>query len=277
MRILGSHQAMPRTLTTSKSATTGETPSPAWHSRLTVGAALVLAVAISGCSTGPLVVGAPRPHSTGPVAPPSLAGQPPGHTATAPRGLRSSAELDVVSGAATLSVSTARLGGDLLRVSTPADSGVRPDLVIGHAVQLYLDSTGGTGPAAVQVVLNSAVTWRLLFAGGASQTSADLGDGRLGGADFAAGSSLISLNLPRPSGTVTLELAGGASQVSLGLPPGVPAQLRLTGGAASANLLGQVYTGIAGGTVLTSPGWAQATARYLIDAPAGVSSIKVSS
>ncbi|HEX4060991.1 MAG TPA: hypothetical protein VHY58_08210 [Streptosporangiaceae bacterium] len=234
--------------------------------RAIVGAVALGAVLVSGCSNGPLVV-SPSPEPSSP--------QPGSHVATAGLGLRHSAELDVVNGATSVSVSTARLGSELLRVSTPPDSGIRPDLVIGNSVQLYLDSAGGNGPAAVQVVLNSAVSWRLLFAGGANQTSADLSGGRFAGADFAAGSSLIALTLPRPAGTTTVQLAGGASQVSVGLPTGVPAQLRLLGGASSATLLGHTYTGIAGGTVLTSPGWSRARARYLIDAPAGVSAIDV--
>jgi hypothetical protein len=251
-----------------------------------VGAVAVLA---SGCTNGPLVIhptgsptgqpgsgqppGSGRPPGSGEQ--PGLSEQPGAHVATARLGLRRSAELDVVNGATSVSVSLAKLGSELLRVTTPPDSGIRPDLVIGNSVQLYLDAAGGSGPAAVQVELNSAVTWRLLFAGGANQTSADLSGGRFAGADFAAGSGLITMTLPRPAGTTTVQLAGGSSQVSVGLPAGVPAQLRLLGGASSATLLGHTYTGIAGGTVLSSPGWSQARARYLIDAPAGVSTISV--
>jgi hypothetical protein len=233
--------------------------------RALVGVLLCLALA-AGCTNGPLVVHALARH---------FGKHPRSHVATAALGPWRSAELDVVSGATSVSVSTADLGTELLRVTTPPNSGVRPDLVIGATVQLYLDSSGGSGPAAVQVELNSGVTWHLLFAGGASQTTADLSSGRFGGADFAAGSNLIAMTLPRPDGTVTVELAGGASQVSLGLPAGVPAQLQLDGGASTALLLGRAYTGIAGGTVLTSPGWNGARVRYLIEAPAGVSAISV--
>jgi hypothetical protein len=61
----------------------------------------------------------------------------------------------------------------------------------------------------------------------------------------------------------------------LSLPAGVPAQLRLDGGAASATLAGHTYIGAAGGTVLAAAGWASAASRYDIDAPAGVSAISV--
>jgi hypothetical protein len=91
--------------------------------------------------------------------------------------------------------------------------------------------------------------------GPTSQTSVSLAKGRLGGADFT----------------------GGASQVSLAVPAGVPARLRLDGGALAATIGGHTYTGVAGGTVLAAPGWAQAANRYDIEAPAGVSAITVAS
>lgn len=256
----------------------------------TGGAALIAVALLASCSSGTLGMGqtaspSPAPNlgsglsspaiSTGPALGSSESGGPGPHVVVAPRGTVRQDELDVVNGAATVSISVAALGANLLRVSTPANSSVRPDLVTGHAAQVYLDSTGDSGPAAVSIVLNSAVTWRLLLAGGASQTSADLRGGRLSGADFSAGTSLLSMTLPQPSGTVTVEVAGGASQLTLSLPTGVPAQLRLDGGASTVSLFGQRHTGISGGTVLTSPGWAQAHNRYVLYAPAGVSTVDV--
>jgi hypothetical protein len=61
----------------------------------------------------------------------------------------------------------------------------------------------------------------------------------------------------------------------LSLPAGVPARLRLDGGAASATLAGQTHTGLAGGTVHAAAGWAGAASRYDIEAPAGLSVISV--
>jgi hypothetical protein len=219
----------------------------------------VAVLAAAGCSSG------------GPAAAPAGA-----HVATVPlAGHGRGAELDVLGGATSITVGTARLGGDLLRVSTPAGAGIRPDLVSGHAVRLFLDSTGTGGPAAVRVTLNSGVAWRLAFAGGSAQTSMFLGRGQLRGADFAAGSSQLTMRLPRPRGTVTIVLAGGASRVTVAAPAGVPARLSLDGGAGSTTLGGRSHSGVAGGTVLTAPGWSGAADRYDIQAPAGVARISV--
>jgi hypothetical protein len=135
----------------------------------------------------------------------------------------------------------------------------------------------GQGPAyAVKVVLNAAVTWSLDLAGGTQLTRVDLRGGKVAGIAVMAGSDTLDLSLPRPAGTLPLLLAGGVSQFLLSLPAGVPAQVTVGGGASSVSLDGQHLTGIAGGTVVTSPGWAAATARYDVDATSGFSQLAVS-
>ena len=46
-------------------------------------------------------------------------------------------------------------------------------------VLLHLDPTGLSGPAAVRILLNPYVTWRLRFTDGTSLTSVNLGHGRV--------------------------------------------------------------------------------------------------
>jgi hypothetical protein len=197
------------------------------------------------------------------------------HTVSVPLGGRQRAELAVLSGATSITVAVTARPGPLISVSTPDTAGSVPVLAVsGGTVQLTLrDSGAGGGPAAVAVRLNPGVAWRLTLSGGASQTAVFLGTGRLRGADLTAGSSQVTMRLPRPRGTVRIVLAGGASQVTLTAPAGVPARLVLDGGASTATLAGQTTAGIAGGTVLTAPGWASAANRYDIEAPAGVADI----
>ena len=185
---------------------------------------------------------------------------------------RTSATLAVLTGVSLLTVTAAAMPGQLLRVSTPANSQLRPELTeTAGQVQLSLASTGQPGPAVVSVEVNSAVAWRFELSGGATQTSLDLAAGKVAGLDITAGISLIRLSLPRPDHTVTITLAGGATLVELTAPPGVPDRLELAGGASLVTLGGVTYHGVAGGTVLTSPGWSRAASRYDIIAPAGIS------
>ncbi len=80
----------------------------------------------------------------------------------------------------------------------------------------------------------------------------------------------------RPPGTLPFLLAGGVSQFLLSLPGGVPAQVTVGGGASSVSVDDQNLTGVAGGTVLTPPGWAAARSRFDIDAVSGFSRLTVS-
>ncbi|MFY9934018.1 MAG: hypothetical protein WAK82_39025 [Streptosporangiaceae bacterium] len=187
---------------------------------------------------------------------------------------RSSAALKIASGTTDLQVRMARLGGTLLRVSTPQGGPVRPVLTSTRIIVLSL--AGGQAQGPVTVVLNSAVTWSLDFAGGTQRTDADLRGGKLAGIVVSAGSDILDLSLPRPAGTLPFVLAGGVSQFRLSLPDGVPARVTVGGGASQVSDGDQNLTGVAGGTVISPPGWAAAPARFDIDAIAGFSRLTVS-
>jgi hypothetical protein len=201
------------------------------------------------------------------------------HVASMPLDGRSHAALKVTAGTQLLQLSVASLPGTLLRVSTPDDAPVRPVLSGSEPVRLSLDGAPGGqdhGRAyPVSVVLNSSVGWGLDFAGGTQRTVADLRGGKVDDIAVTAGSDILDLSLPRPAGTVGLLLTGGVSQFLLSLPGGVPAQVAVGGGAAQVTVDGQTRTGVAGGTVITPPGWAAASSRFDIDAAAGVSDLTV--
>ena len=203
----------------------------------------------------------------------------PSHAVAVSRGDLTRAALKVTAGTPFLDVSMGRLGGTLLRVSTPDGAPVRP--VLSGSQLIVLSLAGATGPNirgsgyAVKVVLNSAVTWSLDLAGGTQRTQVDLRGGKVAGVAVMAGSAVLDVSLPRPSGTLPFLLAGGVSQFRLSLPGGVPVQVTVGGGASSVSVDDQKLTGIAGGTVLTPPGWASATSRFDIDAISGFSQLTV--
>jgi hypothetical protein len=202
----------------------------------------------------------------------------PSHVVSMPLDGRSRAVLEIRSGTAVLHLSVARLPGTLLRVSTPDDAPVRPELSGAAPVVLSLHGADGgrRAPYAVNVVLSSSVMWGLDFAGGTQRTTADLRGGKVAGIAVTAGSADLALALPRPDGTLSILLAGGASQCLISVPAGVPARVSAEGGAGQVTLDAQSQTGVAGGTVITSPGWSAAASRLDIDATAGVSRLLVS-
>jgi hypothetical protein len=213
---------------------------------------LVLAcLLVAGCSGGVATVAAPAGTTSAGTLTAGLAG-------------RHAAELDVVSGASSVRVRSADLGGDLYRTWAPAQVQVRGDVV-------QVSVTGG-GAADVLVEVNSVVLWRIALDGGASEEDVDMAGGRLAELDFDAGASRITAELPRPQGTVPVRMTGGSSSFDVRLPPQTDAQVVLAGGAGQASIDGDLHTGVAGGTVLATPGWDTAVNRYAVDNAAGVSS-----
>jgi hypothetical protein len=202
------------------------------------------------------------------------------HTVSMARGDLTRAALKVTAETPFLDVSTAQLGATLLQVSTPDDAPVRP--VLSGSGLIVLSLAGASAPHArssgyaVRVVLNRAVTWSLDLAGGTQRTAADLRGGKVAGIAVTAGSAELDVSLPRPAGTVPFLLAGGVSLFRLSLPGGVPAQVTVAGGASFVSIDNQNLTGIAGGTVLTPPGWSAAGSRFDIDATSGFSRLTVS-
>ncbi len=213
----------------------------------------------------------------------ALTTSPAAHVASMSTAGRASAALKVTTGTPVLEISVGQLGGTLLRAWTPAGAPVRPVLSGSELILLSL-AGASQGPGqdaqaagyAVKVVLNSAVTWSLDLAGGTQRTDADLRGGKVGGIAVTAGSDILDVSLPRPAGTLPFLLAGGASQFLLSLPGGVPARVTVGGGASFVSVDGQNLTGVAGGTVLTPPGWAGAASRFDIDATSGFSRLTVS-
>jgi hypothetical protein len=204
------------------------------------------------------------------------------HTASLTADGRTRATLDVLTGTTALTIDVANFGpgGSLLRVSTPAGQ---------PAAQLGVTDPAGTaGPgedalvdlsapnaSAVTVILSEAVSWQLNLDGGTTRTDADLRGGQVAGIEFNAGSSVINVALPQPHGTVPVQMAGGATEFLLSVPNGVPARVTAAGGASEVMLEGQDHTGVAGGSVFTTPGWAPGVTGFDINASAGASQITV--
>jgi hypothetical protein len=211
---------------------------------------------------------------------PATASVPISHTASLTADDRTHASLDVLTGTTVLTIGTASFGpgGSLLTVTTPGGTPVAqlsasdPD---GTGNGTLVDLSAPNAPV-VTVILDADVSWQIDLDGGATRTDVDLRGGQLSGIAFNAGSSLVTLALPRPHGSVPVQMIGGASDFELSLPPGVPARLTAGGGASEVTLEGQEHTGVEGGSVFTTiTGWAPGVPGFDIDATAGVSQITV--
>jgi DNA-binding MarR family transcriptional regulator len=128
---------------------------------------------------------------------------------------------------------------------------------------------------AAAVALAEGLPWELELRGGVARLEGDLAGVTLRSLEVRGGASDVSLSLPRPTGTVLVRLVGGASDVRLRRPAGAEARLRVTGGAASLTFDAQ-RLGAVGGTVrLETPGWATAADRYDFEIGGGAAGLEV--
>ncbi|WNM39678.1 hypothetical protein RMN56_32040 [Micromonospora halotolerans] len=216
--------------------------------------------------------------------PPAGEGRQPGgvttaaeETLTAPRGERRQADFELVDPLASFTLRAADLGDDLYRVGAPDGAGVTPrPEVTGDLVRLRVQGNARSGPAAVEVVLNSRVTWRLRLTGGVSEQQLDLGSARLAGIELAGGASRTGLRLPPLRGTLTVRVSGGVSELTVTVPGGSPARVRVAAGAGSVAVYDVRRTGVAAGQLVSSAGWDGARDRLDLDLTAGANTVNVS-
>jgi len=203
------------------------------------------------------------------------------HTATLRADGRLRATLEVLTGTPRLTIDFANFGlsGTLLRVTTPA-SGPPPQLAADGGSAVLPAGSGvikvsAKDAATVAITLSSAVSWQLDLAGGTTRTTADLRGGRVTGVSITKGSDIIDLTMPRPTASVPVLLAAGASRLLLTVPAGAPVRVATTAGAGEISLFGQSHVGVAGGTAFNTPTWRAGAAGFDLDATAGASRITV--
>ncbi|MBY8874717.1 hypothetical protein K7640_23085 [Micromonospora sp. PLK6-60] len=247
---------------------------------LAVGAAAVTETVAHPERLGVAFSGGPRPAPSGPVAA-GGAGAVAAAAAeafTAPLGGRRRATFELADGSTEITVRVADLGADLYRISAAVDGGVRPrPEVLGDRVRLGLEPGAPAGPAAVEVLLSSRVTWRLRLVGGVHDALVDLGAARaVAGVDLIGGAHRIDLRLPPLAGTLTVRMTGGVNQFAVRLAePVPPVRVRVAAGAGSLALPGERRDGVAAGEVMSSPGWDRSVDRLYVDLVAGADTVTV--
>ncbi|HEY8212100.1 MAG TPA: hypothetical protein VIG99_31680 [Myxococcaceae bacterium] len=134
---------------------------------------------------------------------------------------------------------------------------------------------GDRGAWGGELLLTDAVPWHVALRGGARDLEADLRGLKLTGLDLAGGAAGMVVDLPRPSGLVTVRLRGGAASIAFRRPKGVAARVDVLGGMASFRFDHQELGAVGGRTRMQSPGFAEATDRYEFDITGGASDLVV--
>jgi len=126
-----------------------------------------------------------------------------------------------------------------------------------------------------EVALNASITWHIEVRGNISRLTADLREVRLGSINLAGGASRIEIMLPRPSGTVSVRVLGGASNVTIYRPEGVAARVHVGGGATNLTFDEKHFGAIGGYVSLRGPDYDDANNRYDIEVMGGANNLTI--
>ena len=81
--------------------------------------------------------------------------------------------------------------------------------------------------------------------------------------------------MPRPRGTATVRITGGASRLTIKRPRGTAAQVVVRGGASNFVFDAQRLAAVGSATRLATPGWDTAPDRWSIELTGGASELSI--
>jgi hypothetical protein len=197
---------------------------------------------------------------------------------SAPRGAHTEGHLEFSRGAAHLAIHGAGME-DLFRAHF--DPPVPSVTVDGGTVTVQYPRFSPRGwlrpvaPRGGKVTLNQDMAWKVTVRGGVAHLDADLRVLRLEALELGQGASQVEVELPRPAGVVPVRVRGGASQVRIRRPAGVPVRLRVGRGVADLRFDEQEWGAVGGGLRLETPEATQAPDRYEIEITSGAAHLEI--
>lgn len=193
----------------------------------------------------------------------------------APIGSSERGRLRFPSGASHLELRGARIK-DLYRAKF---RGRRPQIAVEPdgtvAVQYKGFSWFGVRDVGAELTLTTAVPWTIEIRRGVSHLAADLHELQVSALEITGGVTESELSLPRPRGTATVRIAGGASRLTVRRPRGTAAQVLVRGGASNFAFDAQRLGAVGSATRLATPGWDSAADRWSIELTGGASELSV--
>jgi len=191
------------------------------------------------------------------------------------------ARVQVDAGGTTITMQgSSSLGDDLFRAHIEY-SGRKPDVSLDASsgdVHISQSNTSGfffqSRRFALTLQLNSSVPWKIAVNSGASSDAFMLSTVRVARIDVNTGASKEDITVGDPSGTVPININGGALTVNVHRPPGAAASVSVSGGAASLSFDGRQSKAVGTLTAQTSD-YDHASDRYQIQVDGGADTVTV--
>ncbi len=215
------------------------------------------------------------------LGPAELLGSQRAHASERLNGL-TSGTLSLDFGAGTVQVRQAALGDDMFRADVDYPKGdSAPDISLdrSNGTVTIQGSQGSffpfirTGRRQITIRLNDRIPWALEIGGGAASIRLDIAELHLTRLEFSGGASSIDATVPAPTGTVPIDISGGASNISMRGPKGTAWRIQVSGGATSVQIDGTSFGTLGGDVSRQSRGYDRATDRYAIQVSGGASHI----
>lgn len=130
-------------------------------------------------------------------------------------------------------------------------------------------------PTRGEIVLSGRIPWAIRAGMGMSQVVADLEELELRDLEISGGTSQVEVRLPRPKEAVRVRIGGGASNVELIRPTGVPVGVHIGGGVSKLAIDDFRLGAAVGMTDWRSPDYDQVEGRYDIEIGAGASEVTI--
>ncbi len=128
------------------------------------------------------------------------------------------------------------------------------------------------GRRQITITLNDRIPWALQIGGGASSIRLEISELHLTRLELSGGASSVDAAMPAPTGTVPIDVSGGASNISM-RGPRAEWRIQVSGGATSVDIEGNSFGTLGGDVSRQSSGYDKATNRYAIQVSGGASHI----
>ena len=133
----------------------------------------------------------------------------------------------------------------------------------------------GWGFSSLRLTLAASIPWDVEVDKGAVALTGHLGELQLRSFVVKGGASRIDLEVGRPSGVVPVAIQGGASNVTVRRPAGVPVEVRIKGGVSKVSVDGHELGPAVGNVLWRSPDMADGADAYAFEIRGGASRVTV--
>jgi hypothetical protein len=204
-------------------------------------------------------------------------------TRSAPMPQLDRAQLAVSYAAGDLRIHAGRIGGDLYQAHLTYAGNPAPSVWLDTASGTVHVERGSRGPfqvlpagthERVDLVLSDQIPWNLTVNAGASQQTLDLRGLSVTGVQVNAGATSLEIDLPKPQGTVSVRVNGGAMSIRMLVPGDAGVAISSSGAFNSLQADGQAISGL-GRQNWQSANFAATADHYDISFSGGASSVRL--